>query len=298
VSTNLISRSGEVAYWGYAAVRSYLYPPMTFYMVGYISIGLVYCYKFYKMIPSTKEKTQAKLLIFAFLIPLIGGSLTQVVFPLIGLKVVPLSTTLTTITSGIIAFAMVRYGLMSITPGMAAENIIETMTDYVIVIKTDNTISLVNMSFLDALGYERNELKNKPVGSLLTRKGEFKTRVTDRLEKEGRVTNYETDLRTKKGKHISVSLNGSVIRNKFKKIIGFVLVMRDIREAKSMIRELTKNANELEKSKHELEIKVGELEKFSKLTVGKELKMINFKKKILELEEQLNRHGIEHMGEE
>ncbi|MCK5281893.1 MAG: hypothetical protein KAK00_00655 [Nanoarchaeota archaeon] len=52
-------------------------------------------------------------------------------------------------------------------------------------------------------------------------------------------------------------------------------------------KELGKKSKELEKSKKELENKVLELEKFNTLSVGRELRMVELKKKIKELEEKL-----------
>jgi transcriptional regulator with GAF, ATPase, and Fis domain len=48
--------------------------------------------------------------------------------------------------------------------------------------------------------------------------------------------------------------------------------------------EIKRNSNEIQKTKGELEKKIEELEKFNNLTVGRELKMIELKRRIEELE--------------
>ena len=60
----------------------------------------------------TNEKKQAKLLIIAISIPLIGGITTEALPEFLNFTILPLSTTLTTITSIIIAHAIFNYNLM------------------------------------------------------------------------------------------------------------------------------------------------------------------------------------------
>ncbi len=60
------------------------------------------------------------------------------------------------------------------------------------------------------------------------------------------------------------------------------------RELEEKVGERTK---ELEESKSKLEDKITELEKFSKMSVGRELKMVELKKRISELEDKLKKNG-------
>jgi len=60
-------------------------------------------------------------------------------------------------------------------------------------------------------------------------------------------------------------------------------------KVKERTKELEKSYKELEKKKEEVEKRTEELERFHKLTVGRELEMVNLKKKIKELEEKLER---------
>jgi hypothetical protein len=58
------------------------------------------------------------------------------------------------------------------------------------------------------------------------------------------------------------------------------------------ITEYKKIEEELKKAKDNLQAKVEELEKFNKIAIGRELKMIELKKKITELEGLLRGHEI------
>jgi methyl-accepting chemotaxis protein len=69
------------------------------------------------------------------------------------------------------------------------------------------------------------------------------------------------------------------------RVMAKTKALRDLTEnLEKLVKERTK---ELEESKKELERKIKELEKFQKLTEGRELKMMELKKKIAKLEEKL-----------
>lgn len=65
---------------------------------------------------------------------------------------------------------------------------------------------------------------------------------------------------------------------------------KELRElTKSLDQQVKEKTKELQKSKAELEIRVTELEKFRKLTVGREMKMIEFKKEMERLKKELEK---------
>ena len=112
-TTNMISKSAEIGWWGYDMVRGILYIPYTFFLTGYIIIGFLICYKFYSKITFEKEKVQIKLIIIGVSIPLIGGVITQIIPVVLGFKMIPLTSTLTTFTAVTVAYGIVKYGLMN-----------------------------------------------------------------------------------------------------------------------------------------------------------------------------------------
>ena len=111
-TTNIISKSAISLWWGYYIVRGELYIPYTLYLVLYVIIGFLLCFRYYPKSISKKEKTQTKLLIIAVSVPLIGGIATQIIPVIIGIKIIPLTSILTTVTAITIAYAIVRHKLM------------------------------------------------------------------------------------------------------------------------------------------------------------------------------------------
>jgi PAS domain S-box-containing protein len=233
------------------------------------------------------------MIIIAICVPLFGGTFAQVIVPLLGYESISITTTLTTITAGIIAYTMVKYGLMTITPGMAASNIIETMNDYVVVVGIDDNITLMNKAAYISLGYGKTEMLKKPLDMILTKPQEFESKVMPSIYRHGQIKEYKTDILTVNGEKIPVSVNGSVIKGKGGDIIGYVLVMRDMREARKLIMNIRQNTKALVSAKKELEEKVKDLEKFTKLTVGRELKLKEFRARLRKLEGLKKKHKME-----
>jgi signal transduction histidine kinase len=112
-TTNLIVERVEFAYWGYQSVQGNLFFIYSLYMIGYFIASFYLSYHFYLHDASTNEKIQTKYLMIAITIPLVGGTITEVISPAIGYVVLPLSTTLTTIMVVIIASAIVWFKLMT-----------------------------------------------------------------------------------------------------------------------------------------------------------------------------------------
>ncbi len=109
----------------------------------------------------------------------------------------------------------------------------------------------------------------------------FQGKVTEKLTCEVRIKNKEKIL---------LELVGIPLKEKGK-VTGILIVGNDITEQK-------KADEELRKSKRELEKKIYDLERFSKLSVGRELRMLELKKKIKKMEDLLKKHGIGRDGEE
>ncbi len=289
-TTNLITDHMELAYWGYNVVPGILghllFVP---YIFCTIVLSLLLFLRFLRSTKSAIEKKQAKIIFFGILVPLITGTLTDLLPEVTGEYIMPLGSGSTAIMSAFIAYAMLKYRLMTLTPSLAAENIIKTMADYLLVINRDRTVAFLSDSALDALKYRNKNQLSEKLRETFPEKM-FDT-VIDRIEKENYMKDLDTTLRTKEGKSIPVSLNGSIIKGSSGETLGYVLIMRDMSKIAELIKslqertaELEKSKKELEKSKKELEMKVGESEMFNKLAVGRELKMVEMKKRIRELE--------------
>src|SRR4029079_12063267 len=93
---------------------------------------------------------------------------------------------------------------------------------------------------------------------------------------KGFVTDYPLPIRRKDGHLTDVLYNASVYRDAAGNVLGVFAAARDVTAQKRAEAEVAdQRTRELER--------LGELERFQKLTVGRELKMIELKKEIASL---------------
>jgi PAS domain S-box-containing protein len=275
-------------YWGYSTEGTTLYLFYMLYLVVYTSIVVYFAFRTYFQAQG-KLKSQARNIGLGILFVLFVGIATQALRPILPIQVPELTTVSSIIFITLIAYSVNKYGMLVISTKLAAENIIETMEDYVVVIDKNMNIVIVNNSVDNNLDYKEGELMNKPINALLS--ADISSLTSEQLLKRFPLVNYRANLITKNGDKISVTANGSVLKEERNEIAGFVFVMRDMRQMTELISKLEQKTKELEtskkdieKSKKELEMRNQELERFNKLAVGRELAMIELKKKLKETE--------------
>ena len=175
------------------------------------------------------------------------------------------------------------------------ENIIKSMFDTLIVINPDGKIKSINKAVTVLLGYKEEELIGKPFGTIVAKEEEEEeeegipfigTRLK-KLIKEGSMSNYEVNFKTKDSNKILVLLSGAVMRRidcpgegpiagcpEFKKkgkhcekLQGVVVVARDITESKQAEEKLNVAYQELQQAQQEL-IQASKMAAMGQLAAG------------------------------
>ena len=144
----------------------------------------------------------------------------------------------------------------------------------------------INQAFQNLAGYGATEIVGELAINLFLDKKEAET-FEKTVFKEKIVRTGELILLTKDKKRIPVSVSASVREDETGNIIGYFLAIFDISGFKKLQEELEGKVRERTR---ELQGKIEELERFNRLAVGRELKMVALKEKIEKLKEELEKY--------
>ncbi len=136
-----------------------------------------------------------------------------------------------------VAYAIVRYKLLVITPREAAPTILETMADGVLLLDRDGIIVNENPAVHAILKTEPNSLENRPMNAALPGMVGFMP-VLDKLDDTGSVKDWELSYSPEKGGQVWLSVSASPIGSERTGRSGTVVVIRDITERKLIERQL------------------------------------------------------------
>jgi PAS domain S-box-containing protein len=160
-----------------------------------------------------------------------------------------------------------------------ARSLIEASLDPLVTISPEGKITDVNEATIKVTGVSREKLIGTDFSNYFTEPEKAREGYQQVLA-EGYVMDYPLTIRHTDGKVTDVLYNASVYNDVTGNVLGVFAAARDItaqRKAEAQVAE--QRTKELER--------LAELERFQKLTVGRELKMIELKKEIEDLRRRL-----------
>lgn len=160
--------------------------------------------------------------------------------------------------------------------------ILDRSKEVILILSKTGKILFVNKGTLEIVGYKEKDVIGKSIINFLTSNSVKKALYALSQEFLGHIQpQMEVEIKIKSGgiRYIEIDRSSSPVYEKGK-LVGLLITGRDITEHK-------KTEEKLEMLNQELKSKVDELEKFTKLSVGRELKIIELKKRISELENKV-----------
>ncbi len=166
-----------------------------------------------------------------------------------------------------------------------ARSLIEASLDPLVTISAEGKITDVNEATVKVTGIGRERLIGTDFSDYFT-EPETAREGYRRVFAEGSVTDYPLTIRHRDGGLTDVLYGASVYRDAAGNVLGVFAAARDVTAQRRAEAEIAaQRAKDLER--------LAELERFQRLTVGRELKMIELKKEIAELKKLLPPDGGE-----
>ena len=143
----------------------------------------------------------------------------------------------------------------------------------------------INQAFSDLTGYDDLEIVGEEVNRLFKDGREIES-LKEKIIKEKIIRGQEMTLITKAKNQILVSASARIRKDKEDNVIGYFLAFSDITELKKLQKDLEKK---VEERTGQLKEKIDEMERFNRLAVGREMKMVELKQEIENLRNQLGK---------
>jgi len=220
--------------YGWASIWATSIQTGTFF--AYYLFSLIACiylsYNLTRKAKSHREKKQARILYIAPSITLVLGTITDAIMPVLGISFPPVGIIAVLFWAGGLVYTVTRFGLMTLTPSAAADDILATMSDSLVLLDRNGKIVTVNPATLGLIGYTAGELIGKKFNSIVAQEEPRGDSFFHGLLEIHNIHNSELRYRTKDGKIIPVLVSASTMKNTEGELIGFVINAHDITEFK------------------------------------------------------------------
>lgn len=209
-------------------------------------LGMYLCVEYYLKTTGNKKKW-AKYVLLGNLTFVAINIFSVALFPQLNMRIPELTGPAFLLGGVFFAYAIWKHKLFVLTPKTAAEDIVSTMADSLILADLDGKIMSVNHSMLELLTYEERELIDRQIDMIFAReeRSKFRYMRPNQLVTAGSIVDIETTFETKDGKTVPISLSGSVVRDEDGDEQGIVFVARDLTKRKREEKELKSTLEKL-----------------------------------------------------
>lgn len=212
--------------------------------------ALALCSWYYLRKTKGEQKQQAGLVLAGLFIPSALAVLTEpgAVLSQMDIQVPELTSVGFIAECIIIVYAMQRYRLFALTPAAAADAIVATLSDALVLVNPEGKIAAINQATSALLGYEESELTDQPVGVILALEeiASFERTRLDQLAGAGPIHDTEVTFVTQSGTRIPVSVSASVVRDQHNIKQGVAYIGRDLTERKQAEEQIRRSLREKE----------------------------------------------------
>ena len=199
-----------------------------------VLIGFI-MWRYYIKQKDHAKKHLAKYIAIGYTIPSLVGMLTGLLSPLLSIQMPDMTVSAWTVGGLFIWYGMWKYRLFTVEPSMAAENILDTMSDLLFLTDLDGKITTVNRAAMDTIGYRQEELVGNELRAYFPQADITMNTIRKMHSPEFKeAKDYQATLQSKTGKIIPVSISPSLLQHEHGKRIGYLFIARDITTRQQM----------------------------------------------------------------
>jgi PAS domain S-box-containing protein len=219
--------------WGWAAI--WTLSPYAWVFLAYLTaMALMCCYLVIRYLlesTSSNQRKQAWLMLITGVIAIVPLCVGVVLFQRFEMRSIPQGPDILLMIWVIgIVLAISKYGLMSITPAIAYEQILRTMSDSLMLLDKQGKIAFANRATRRLLGERNEDLAGEDFSNFLE-SADLAMELLDSTMQTGD-THRELSFRSKHGRESQVLVSASAVRGPANGLRGFIISAADITERK------------------------------------------------------------------
>lgn len=228
-------------WWGYYPKLGILGMPYLIFFVGLMFISFRHFWiEYRKAMPGTMHQRRVRMFLISYCV-VFPGLLDYVGsygIPLYAFGYLPVLVFLAMFSN-----AIIRYGLVDITPAFAANKIIDTMTGALLIIDQEGVIRLVNGTARELFGRSDKELIGKHISEFI--QNELFSQGIETLKNTEPIQNYEIPY-NRQGVDSVLSLSSAIIKDRRGQTVAVVCIARDITERRRAEDKLVRSMEALQ----------------------------------------------------
>ncbi len=212
--------------------------------------GFVILYFQMKNSQKNRVRKQIKIILIASIISLCLGSISDLIFPALGIDIFPCGIITISIEMGGMWYAINKHKMMSISYELVSKYIFEAVNEPIFILGEDFLVKNCNEASLNITGYK--ELKGSSLHAIIN----FRNFNFNTIMQKGSAINIEVDLYRENKETLVCELSATVIYDEYKDVLGILILLHDVSERKSIAEIQEKYTLKLEESNLKLKNEV------------------------------------------
>ncbi len=227
-----------------------------FYLFFSVALSLYVLVNWYLYTRTNREKKQAVIIMFSLLLFFVTSTFTNIFFTFLNIAIVPALAPVNSILwiAGVF-YAMIKHQRDVISADIVSDLIIKRMNEFLLFFDNNYKILAANQYTLNNLSYSYNEIAGLSFKKIFTN-NKLIEELFLKIKKSIASPQIRVNLLSVTGKQIPVMLSGLTIKDKYKNLLGYVLIGMDDRQKIQLKKEMAErvhNEKMLNKTKKDLE---------------------------------------------